>query len=241
MTVPGLLMIVGALALITGCDRQEAERGVSSSTVPEHVTVAPPVIPPIPKARGPRVVFLGDSLTAGYGLERDEAFPSLVGKALEEKGLAAEIVNAGVSGDTSAGGLRRIDWLLRQKPDIVVVGLGGNDGLRGMDPSGSESNLRSIVLKSREAGADVLLLGMMIPTNYGQTYTTQFREIYPRLAKELNVPLVPFLLEAVGGVLRLNQPDGIHPTAEGHRLVALTVLPYLQPLVTANAETPPSK
>jgi acyl-CoA thioesterase I len=186
-------------------------------------------------AAGPRVVFLGDSITAGLGLDAEQAFPALLAQALGAEGLPVQVVNAGVSGDTTAGGLRRLDWLLRQKPDVVVVGLGGNDGLRGLELKASEENLRGIVRKSRGAGADVLLLGMLIPPNYGPEYTSQFRELYPRIAKELDVPLVPFVLEGVGGNPRLNQPDGIHPTAEGHRIVAANVLPHLRPLVTARA------
>jgi acyl-CoA thioesterase-1 len=176
-------------------------------------------------------VFLGDSLTAGYGLGAAQAFPALAGDVLKREGLPVHVVNAGVSGDTTAGGLRRLDWLLRQSPDVLVVGLGGNDGLRGLEPRASEENLRVIVRKAREAGASVLLLGMLIPPNYGPEYTRQFREIYPRLAGEFGVPLVPFVLEGVGGDPDLNQPDGIHPTAEGHRVVAENVLPQLRALV----------
>jgi acyl-CoA thioesterase-1 len=146
------------------------------------------------------------------------------------------VVNAGVSGDTTAGGLRRLDWLLKQSPDVLVVGLGGNDGLRGLDPKSSEQNLREIVQKAKNAGAKVLLLGMLIPPNYGPEYTSQFREIYPRLAKELDVPLVPFLLEGVGGDPRLNQSDGIHPTAEGQKIVAKNVLKYLRPMLSDKRE-----
>ncbi|HYO09840.1 MAG TPA: arylesterase [Tepidisphaeraceae bacterium] len=194
----------------------------SSADALAHASPAPPA------SRLARVVFLGDSLTAGYGLEADQAFPALVGRMLQDEGLQAEIVNAGVSGDTTAGGLRRLDWQLRQKPDVVVVGLGGNDGLRGLELRASEENLRAIIRKSRDAGAAVVLLGMLIPPNYGPDYAGQFRELYPRLARELDVPLVPFLLEGVGGDPRLNLPDGIHPTADGHRIVARNVLPQLR-------------
>jgi acyl-CoA thioesterase-1 len=146
-----------------------------------------------------------------------------------------QVVNAGVSGDTTAGGLRRLDWLLKQSPQIVVVALGGNDGLRGVELKSCEENLRQIVRKCRDAGADVLLLGMLIPPNYGPEYVSQFREIYPRIAKEMNVPLVPFVLEGVGGEAELNQPDGIHPSPEGHRLMARNILPHLRPLVERSA------
>lgn len=222
------LVILSAAA----CDRSEADG--SKATQDPAVPTSSPATTRAAAAR-PRVVFLGDSLTAGLGLEADQAFPALVGAALDKEGSPIDVVNGGVSGDTTAGGLRRLDWLLRQKPDVVVVGLGGNDGLRGLDVAGSEENLRAIVKKSRDAGADVLLLGMLIPPNYGPEYTTRFREVYPRVAKYAGVPLVPFLLEGVGGEARFNQPDGIHPTAEGHEIVAENVLPHLRPLVRKRA------
>jgi acyl-CoA thioesterase-1 len=211
------------LMCLVSCDRDE-------SPAPGP-TPAPAASPAPGRSSEPRVVFLGDSLTAGYGLDAEQAFPAVVAELLRRDGITISVVNAGVSGDTTAGGLRRLDWLLKQSPDVIVVGLGGNDGLRGLDLKGSEQNLREIVQKSRAAGARVLLLGMLIPPNYGPEYTTQFREIYPRLAKELTVPLVPFLLEGVGGQGALNQADGIHPTAQGQRIVAGTVAKHLRPVV----------
>lgn len=184
-----------------------------------------------PQDEGPRVVFLGDSLTAGLGLPEGQAFPALVERRLEEKGVPLQVVNAGVSGDTTAGGLARLDWLLDQRPDVVVVGLGANDGLRGLPLAETEKNLREIVRRSREAGARVLLLGMKIPPNYGPDYAGGFEAIYPRIAEDLDVPVVPFLLEGVGGVLDLNQADGIHPTAEGQERVAENVAPALARLL----------
>src|SRR5688500_10012796 len=178
----------GAVGL--GCDRTENDAPAVTLPAPAGAGTRP--AGPQAMSERPRIVFLGDSLTAGLGVEAEQAFPALVGAALEREGLAAEVVNAGVSGDTTAGGLRRIDWLLRQKPDVVVVGLGGNDGLRGLELSASEENLRAIVRKSREAGAKVLLLGMLIPPNYGPEYTGRFRELYPRIAKDEGVALVPF-------------------------------------------------
>lgn len=181
----------------------------------------------------PLVVFLGDSLTAGYGLDEDQAFPARIAERLEEEGVEARIVNAGVSGDTTAGGLARLDWLLSQRPDVVVAGLGANDGLRGLDLAASEANLREIVTRCQAAGARVLLLGMLIPPNYGPDYTTSFRELYPALADELGVPLVPFLLEGVAADPDLNLPDGIHPNAEGQKRVAENVLPHLLRILEA--------
>jgi len=177
------------------------------------------------------VVFLGDSLTAGLGLDEDQAFPALVAEELREEGLPIRAVNAGVSGDTTAGGLSRVGWILGQHPDVVVVGLGGNDGLRALPVEQAARNLREIVRRSQAAGARVLLLGMKLPPNYGPDYTSRFEAMYRDIAKDMNVPLLPFLLEGVGGIRRLNQGDGIHPTAEGQEILARNVLPYLEELL----------
>lgn len=194
---------------------------------------APPATPAPPADTEPLVVFLGDSLTAGYGLGGEQAYPVLVEKRLEEKGIPVRTLNAGVSGDTTAGGLSRLGWLLSQKPDVVVVGLGGNDGLRGLPLAQAERNLREIVRRSRAAGARVLLLGMQIPPNYGPEYAQGFAAMYPRIAEDMDIALVPFALEGVGGVAELNQADGIHPTAEGQERVADLVAPYLAEVLKA--------
>ncbi len=183
----------------------------------------------------PRVVFLGDSLTAGFGLGEGDAWPARVTAALAAEGLPIRAVNAGISGDTSAGGLARVDWILRLQPDVVVVELGPNDGLRGLPLEATEDNLRQITRRIEAAGAEVLLVGLRIPPNYGPDYSGRFHDLYPRLAAELGVPLVPFLLEGVGGEPDLNLPDGIHPNVAGHRLVAGNVLPHLRPLVAEAA------
>jgi acyl-CoA thioesterase-1 len=171
------------------------------------------------------------TLTAGYGLTEQEAFPALLAETLRKQGRPVRVVNAGVSGDTSAGGLRRLPWLLTQHPDVLVVALGANDGLRGLAVSLTEENLRAIVGEAERGGARVLLLGLRLPPNLGADYVRAFEAVYPRVAEDTGVPLVPFFLEGVGGVAELNQDDGIHPTAEGQRRIAATVLPYLQPLV----------
>jgi acyl-CoA thioesterase-1 len=176
----------------------------------------------------PLVLFLGDSLTAGYGLAEGQAFPALVGRELADEGVEARVVNAGVSGDTTAGGLARLDWVLSQGPDVVVVGLGGNDGLRGLDLAATEKNLREIVRRSQYTGARVILLGMKIPPNYGLDYAGRFEEMYEEIADDLDVALVPFLLEGVAAKPTLNLPDRIHPNARGHQVVAETVYPYVE-------------
>ncbi len=180
------------------------------------------------------VVFLGDSLTAGYGLEEEQAYPAVVASLLDAEGLAVRVVNAGVSGDTTAGGLSRLDWLLRQEPDVLVVSLGANDGLRGLELEHSEENLRRIVERAGEAGVRVLLAGMLMPPNYGP-YAADYNAVFPRLAEELDVPLIPFLLDGVADRPELNLADGMHPNAEGQKRLAETVLPHLRPLVEAAA------
>jgi acyl-CoA thioesterase-1 len=180
-----------------------------------------------PEEGRPLVIFLGDSLTAGLGLDESQAYPALVARELQEQGRPIRVLNAGVSGDTTSGGLSRLDWLLKQQPDVVVVGLGANDALRGQSVEQIEKNLRQIVRRSREAGARVLLLGMQIPPNYGGDYAGDYAALYPRIAREMDVALVPFLLDGVGGIPELNLDDGIHPNAEGHEKVAANVAPRL--------------
>ncbi len=181
----------------------------------------------------PLVVFLGDSLTAGNGLAENEAYPALIRARLAREGHPVRIVNAGVSGDTSAGGLARLDWMLSQHPDIVVVALGANDGLRGLPVAELESNLNAIVSRARDGGARVLLAGMLVPPNYGSDYARAFAEVFPRVANENHVALVPFLLEGVGGQAALNQADGMHPNAKGQAIVADNVLKGLSELLAA--------
>lgn len=176
----------------------------------------------------PLVVVLGDSIAAGLHLSEGEAFPALLQRELASAGTPFRLVNAGVSGDTSAGGLRRIDWILKQKPDVLVVELGGNDGLRGQEPAGIEANLRGIVTRAKEAGARVVLLGMQIPTSYGADYAGAFAALYSRLAKELDVALVPEFWAGVGGVPEMALEDGLHPTAAGHARLARNVAPVLK-------------
>jgi acyl-CoA thioesterase-1 len=178
------------------------------------------------------VVVLGDSLTAGQGVARDEAYPALLEARLRGEGFPYRVVNAGVSGDTSAGGLRRVDWVLRTKPAVVIVALGANDGLRGLPVDALGENLTAIVRRLRAAGARVLLAGMRVPPNYGDDYARAFAAVFPAVARRTGVPLAPFLLDGVAGDARLNQPDGIHPTPEGQRVMADRLWPHLRPLLT---------
>ena len=177
------------------------------------------------------VVAFGDSLTAGFGVAVEEAWPALLQARLEREGYPYRVVNAGVSGDTTAGGLRRVDWALKNRPDVVIVALGANDGLRGLPPPAMRDNLRGIVGRFQAAGVRVLLAGMRVPPNYGPEYSRGFVEVFGEVARQARVPLMPFLLDGVAADPRLNQADGIHPNAEGHRVLAERVWPFLVPLL----------
>jgi acyl-CoA thioesterase-1 len=174
------------------------------------------------------VVFLGNSLTAGLGLAEGDAFPAVTATLLRNAGLEIEVVNAGVSGDTSAGGLSRLDWVIGPGVDILVVELGGNDALRGQSLDNTEANLRRIVRRGRGAGARVVLLGMDIPTNYGPDYASAFAEMYGRIAEAEDAALVPGFVRDVGMDPLLMQPDGLHPNADGHRRLAEILVPFLE-------------
>jgi acyl-CoA thioesterase-1 len=228
-----LLPIIAGMAGMAAC---KAPASPAAEALATPSASARPAALPATSARPPVVVFLGDSLTAGLGLEEPQAYPAVLGTRFAAQGRPIRVINAGVSGDTTAGGVRRLDWLLRQKPDVVVVGLGANDALRGAAPEEIERNLREILSRCRAAGAQVLLLGMRIPPNYGPAYTRRFTDLYPRIANDMGVPLVPFLLDGVGGIPELNQADGIHPTAVGQQKVADNVYPYLRD-VLAGART----
>ena len=173
-----------------------------------------------------RIVFFGDSLTAGYGLDDvEDAFPGIIQTKIDSLQLNYSIVNSGVSGETTAGGKNRIDWVLNQKPSIFILELGANDGLRGFPLSETKANLEYIInaVKTKYPETKIVLAGMQIPPNMGQEYTTEFKNIFPELAQKNKLALIPFLLENVGGITNLNQPDGIHPTKEGHQILAKNV------------------
>ena len=219
------------LLFVAGCSVRDVACGRSTENAAPMSDIqaaalkgeAPPAV---------QIAFLGDSLTAGYGLLQNEAYPALVAAELETDGYAAvAVVNAGLSGDTTAGGLARLEWVLEPTVKILVVALGANDALRGLPPSNTRANLAKILETAKSKGVQVLLVGMEAPPNLGEDYRNTFRALYADLAAEHNVPLVPFLLEGVAGVPSLNQDDGIHPTAEGQRMMAALVYARLQPIV----------
>lgn len=179
------------------------------------------------------MLFLGNSLTAGLGVDEEQAFPALVQAKVDSAGLPFRVVNAGVSGETSADGLRRIAWLLRQPVRVLVLELGANDALRGQDVTAMKSNLRQIIERTRARYPDVevVLAGMEAPPNLGPRYTVAFRDAWQELARDEHAALIPFLLQDVAGIARLNQGDHIHPTAEGHRIVAGNVWQVLEPVL----------
>jgi acyl-CoA thioesterase-1 len=179
------------------------------------------------------IVFLGDSLSAGSGVQPQQAFPAVVGDKIRERGLPYEVINAGVGGDTTAGGLRRLDWLLQRRIDVLVIELGGNDGLRGLPLGNLKSNLQAIIdkAKAKLPNVEIVIAGMQMPPNVGADYAEQFRQVFFDVAKENNAAMIPFLLEGVGGIRELNQPDLIHPNPAGHRLVADVVWKTVEPLL----------
>jgi len=181
----------------------------------------------------PRVVVLGDSLTAGLGLAAEEAYPALLQQRIDERGWPYEVVNHGESGGTTAGGLSRLDWALRGDVRILVVALGGNDGLRGLPPGEMKRNLSAIVGEAQRRGISVLIAGMEAPPNLGEDYTSEFRQVFRDVAGETHAAFVPFLLEGVAGIPELNQTDEIHPTAEGAHIIAGTIWSALEPLLEA--------
>ncbi len=179
------------------------------------------------------ILFFGNSLTAGYGLEMNEAFPALIQDKIDSLDLPYRVVNAGLSGETTASGNSRVEWVLQNEVDIFILELGGNDGLRGISTEETRKNLISIIEKVRQENPEVqiILAGMQIPPNMGEDYASKFRKVFPEVAEEKNTALIPFLLKDVGGMPELNQSDGIHPTAEGHKIVAETVWQVLKPLL----------
>jgi acyl-CoA thioesterase-1 len=230
------LAVAAGLAACGSSEDASARRNADRSTA-AATRSRPPIAGDVAAANqgGPRIVVLGDSLTAGLGLRIEDAYPALLQQRLDAKGLKYQVINAGNSGDTSAAGLSRLDWALQGDVRILIVALGGNDALRGLPVSQLKDNLARIIQRAQARGVTVVLAGMEAPPNWGDVYTRAFHEVYPALANQYHVALVPFLLEGVAGIDRLNQRDGIHPTAEGDRMVADTVWRVLEPVVTARA------
>ena len=243
--------LAAALALtVAGCaprsdDREDPARGEASASRTGDRAAATVVTPAAASeatvaavSARPRIAILGDSLTAGLGLPKAAAYPSLLQQRVDADGLGFEIVNAGVSGDTSAGGLARLDWALDGDVRILLVALGGNDGLRGLPAEELRSNLAQIIERAQMRGITVILAGMDAPPNYGRDYIVSFHAVYPALAAKYHVAIVPFLLQGVAGNDNLNQRDGIHPTAAGARIVADTVWAVLRPLAESRRRPP---
>jgi acyl-CoA thioesterase-1 len=210
-----------------GCGGNTKEPSAASR---EAAAATVPADPDAPPAR-PRIVAFGDSLTIGLGLLEQEAYPALLQRKIDDAGYKFEVINAGVSGDTSAGGLRRLDWALEGDVKVLIVGFGGNDGLRGLPVSQMKDNLSEIIDRARARGIVVILAGMEAPPNFGQEYATQFRQAFRDVALQKRVLFIPFLLNNVAGKPELNQADGIHPNQQGTQIVADTVWTVLEPLL----------
>lgn len=223
--ISGLLL----LTVVWGCNSDKKTDAPTQSTA----TTAPMAASQATPAGKNIILFYGNSLTAGYGVEPAQAFPALVGEKIDSAGLDYTIVNAGLSGETTAGGKSRISWVMRQPVAVFVLELGGNDGLRGLPLAQTRQNLQAIIdtVRQKSPQAKIVLAGMQIPPNLGTDYTREFRELFKEVADKNEAVLIPFLLENVGGIPKLNQPDGIHPTPAGHKIVANTVWKVLKPLL----------
>jgi len=220
----GSIIIAALIIILSGCtDNKKPAESDQNNTAKETATVT----------KKKTIVFYGNSLTAGYGVSPSEAFPAIIQKKIDSLGFPYNVINAGVSGETSSGGKTRIDWILREPIDIFILELGANDGLRGTPLSETKKNLQDIIdkVKAKYPDTKLVFAGMEIPPNMGQAYTTEFRNIYIDLAAKNKMTLIPFLLEGVGGEQELNQADGIHPTAEGHLIVAENVWKQLEKLL----------
>jgi len=218
--------VLAALALAAAACGAKPEPPATSTAAPNATSATAAA----PASTQPRIVALGDSLTAGLGLAPDQAYPALLQARLKSAGLDYEVINAGVSGDTSAGGLERLEWALQGNVKILIVALGGNDALRGLPAAALAANLSQIIERARARQIRVILAGMEAPPNYGRDYIVSFHKVYPALAEKYQVGFVPFLLQNVAGLAELNQADGIHPTPAGARIVADNVWAVLKPL-----------
>jgi acyl-CoA thioesterase-1 len=227
-----LFLFVGLATLVySSCAQPDVPPAEVRAT--EARAIAPP---PSTTSSRPRIVFLGDSLTAGYGLAKEQSVPSLIQARLQADGYAYDVINAGVSGDTSAGGLSRLDWSLEGDVRVLVLELGANDGLRGLPVANMKRNLTEIITRVRARGIKVLLTGMEAPPNFGAAYTNEFRQVYRDLAKAHDVAFMPFYLDGVAGLSHLNIADGMHPNAEGSRVIERAVWQSLEPLLDKSAD-----
>jgi len=221
-----LILAIFCLVFLNSCKNEEKQSPSSSEENPVEKQVSAEN----KKEEAPVVLFFGTSLTAGLGLDTAEAYPDLIQQKMDSLGMDYSVVNAGLSGETTASGLNRLDWVFKQNVDILVLELGANDGLRGVSLDETRKNLEQIINTAREKNPDVkiILAGMQIPPNMGEEYTSEFRSLFPDLAKEYHLDLIPFLLEGVAGDPELNQQDGIHPTAEGQQILANNVWKVLK-------------
>lgn len=229
-----LIALLSLTAFSVACQRSGAPSEPASKMADSTSSLAPVKASKKSEAL-PVIVAFGDSLTAGYGLPEEQSFTTLLQNKLDEKGYRYRVVNAGVSGDTSAGGVSRLDWSLNEGDvKILILELGGNDGLRGLPVSNLRKNLAEIIERAQSRGVTVLLAGMEAPPNLGEEYTREFRQVYRDLAKKYKLAFIPFVLEGVGGRLEYNQPDGIHPNAEGEKIMTENVWRALEPLLSKN-------
>jgi acyl-CoA thioesterase I len=228
----GVWILIAAVALSThACSRPERAVEDRVEPAPAAAPAAPASVARPGGAARPRIVFLGTSLTAGLGLPTEQSVPSLIQERLDEEDYDYEVVNAGRSGDTSAGGLSRLDWALEGDVRVLVIELGANDGLRGVSPASMKQNLSAIITRAKGRGITVLLTGMEAPPNYGAAYTSEFRQVFRDLVREHDVAFMPFYLDGVAGLPQLNQRDGIHPNPEGSRIIERSVWKSLEPLL----------
>jgi len=224
-----LIVVVALTAAACSANEPAASRSAASSAASSTTSGGVRLQPDLPRI--PRIVFLGDSLTAGYGLDLEQAVPSLIQQHLDADGYKYEVVNAGVSGDTSAGGLRRLEWSLDGNVRLLVIELGANDGLRGLPVADTKQNLKTIIRKARERGIDVLLTGMEAPPNYGAAYTSDFRRAFRDLAGDEHVAFMAFYLYGVAGIPSLNIADGMHPNPAGSRIIEANLWRVLKPML----------
>lgn len=222
---------LASLTLLGAACRGSESPGTAPATTASATPVPASTAPVASSEALPVILAFGDSLTAGYGLPEEQTYPVLLQKRLEQEGYRYRVVNAGVSGDTTAGGLRRLEWSLAGNVQLVILALGGNDGLRGQPPREMKKNLAGMIELAQARGAKVILAGMEAPPNLGPDYTREFRQVYRDLAREYRTPLIPFLLDGIGGRPEFNQPDGIHPNADGEKLLLDNVWRILEPIL----------